>query len=494
MKPIAIVLMALSAGLLFCANVPANTAPTPAPSIVTSDDGSAQLTIPYSALPDGTKISDVHITRLSPAPAAATGDDSTPFSAYDLEPNGIVFRQPITFTLVVSGQVQSMPLIGEVSSDDKIEILPILQAAFEFAPSQTRIAVPISHFSQITVADGFVNVSISEPGTVGVGQTFSVTVQVARNRRQGYWYTIPGADGKQKFVVYHKSGSDAQLVLYVRGPQFIDIAGGEFDATDPLRPMQYVNAPKVAGAAWGGPALQYQVARAFTCTHVGPAEITHSATLSYTNFLEDNPKPLTDTIPSDMSFVLPPSTVESQTRSNSQFFYMISTRVNCVAEAPTPTPTPSPTPTERPTATSTQTATPTTTMTPTATRTPTPTRTATPTTPAARPPFTNPPKVTSFQALFVAAQRSTFYSVTASDPTGGTLDYSWTNSNPCGQFMAKDAPAVQWFHPDVPGGCPEEAVHPGVITVVITGEGGQVTCTYPDGSASGNIAQCVNAR
>ena len=106
------------------------------------------------------------------------------------------------------------------------------------------------------------------------------------------------------------------------------------------------------------------------------------------------------------------------------------------------------------------------------------------------------PKVNNFLARFDAVKRSTFYSVTVSletDTTPGAppaLTYSWTNSNPCGQFSGVSSPIAEWHHPDVPGSCPNEPVHQGVITVVVSNAYGAVKCEYDGGSAPGNIAQC----
>ena len=131
----------------------------------------------------------------------------------------------------------------------------------------------------------------------------------------------------------------------------------------------------------------------------------------------------------------------------------------------------------------------------TATLAPTPTATLVP----ARTPSPTPnlaPKVNSFLARFDAVQRATFYSVTVSletDASAGTppaFTYQWTNSNPCGQFTGVTSPIAEWRHPDVPGSCPNEPVHPGVITVVVSDAYGAVKCVYSGGSAPGNIAQC----
>jgi hypothetical protein len=113
----------------------------------------------------------------------------------------------------------------------------------------------------------------------------------------------------------------------------------------------------------------------------------------------------------------------------------------------------------------------------------------------------NGPVVCRFTASFDQAKHTTFYFVLAYDPSlhngqGGfyTLSYVWTNSNKCGTFKAGNNNSPDWIHPDstLPGACPNEAVHPGIITVVITSPGGSVKCEYLNGSASGDTAQCVN--
>jgi hypothetical protein len=104
--------------------------------------------------------------------------------------------------------------------------------------------------------------------------------------------------------------------------------------------------------------------------------------------------------------------------------------------------------------------------------------------------------VTKFVALFIATERSTQYTVTASDPNGGVLTYAWSRTNKCGLFGPTNAATVVWNHPDQPGGCPQETVHPGTITVVVSNAGGSVTCAYQGGSASGSVdvTNCVNSR
>jgi hypothetical protein len=105
--------------------------------------------------------------------------------------------------------------------------------------------------------------------------------------------------------------------------------------------------------------------------------------------------------------------------------------------------------------------------------------TAITTTPAQPPPTTNnPPTVGQISATLNPP--NTFYSITASDPDGDQLSYTWTNSNNCGTFTSS-ANTATWNHPHPP--CGEETYHPGTITVIVNdGHGHQITRTYDKGS------------
>lgn len=120
------------------------------------------------------------------------------------------------------------------------------------------------------------------------------------------------------------------------------------------------------------------------------------------------------------------------------------------------------------------------------TPTPTPTSAATQTAPGAAP-TPAPPRVTHFVATF--SFPITTYTVEVTDPAGGGLKYTWTNSNPCGTFTF-NGPVAQWSHPDSnqPGACPPEPIHPGAIGVVATDSLGRTaTFTYTGGSAVADI-------
>jgi len=100
------------------------------------------------------------------------------------------------------------------------------------------------------------------------------------------------------------------------------------------------------------------------------------------------------------------------------------------------------------------------------------------------------PLVSQLSAIFVSPEKSTHYGVLAADPDGDELTYKWSNSNPCGTFVGTSGPTATWIHPDsdLPGACPNQAVHPGTITVVVSdGHGATQTVKYNGGSGNGTL-------
>jgi hypothetical protein len=90
-------------------------AATGTPEVITSDDGLAQLTIPSSALPPGTRLSDVHVVKLRPNNQVASPAADLPFAYSRLEPDRLTWARPIAFTLGVTGQVNALPLLWLIS-------------------------------------------------------------------------------------------------------------------------------------------------------------------------------------------------------------------------------------------------------------------------------------------------------------------------------------------------------------------------------------------
>lgn len=97
------------------------------------------------------------------------------------------------------------------------------------------------------------------------------------------------------------------------------------------------------------------------------------------------------------------------------------------------------------------------------------------------------PEVSVITAVF--NKPSTTYSVVATDPLDDFLTYQWshTNARPCGNWTDPRAPTYTWNHPHraLGGDCPEEEVHPGTITVVVSDGVWNCAAVYTKGSAPG---------
>ena len=115
---------------------------------------------------------------------------------------------------------------------------------------------------------------------------------------------------------------------------------------------------------------------------------------------------------------------------------------------------------------------------------------------AGQPGENRPPVIERFSAgASATCDTCTVYRVTASDPEGRPLTYSWSKSPPpggdpaatnCGTFTPGDDIAT-WDHPnDGQAPCSHAAdAHPGHITVVVTDDrGAQTAFTDPNGSTS----------
>ena len=160
--------------------------PTPEVTIVTSDDGKLALAIPNGALPAGTVISmtAVPVTEL-PAELQQLKGAGT---GYRLEPDGLVFSQPVEATLTLDranlpDAAGSMAAYGLVSFSEPAgrEILPGQSTHASVSGSEVLVRGQLTHFSTLGLTQGSIEVSLDTvPREQAVGATFTAAAD-ARN-------------------------------------------------------------------------------------------------------------------------------------------------------------------------------------------------------------------------------------------------------------------------------------------------------------------------
>lgn len=139
--------IAVLGGAVACVSTPAD-AEDAGPAIVAASDGSLELSIPSSALPEGVSASDLSVTMLAPIEATDPSDpNAREIAHYDLQPSGLRFEEPVAVTARLPLETVSGPLYAYLISDGgSIEILPV---AITLEGETLVATTAVEHFSEI---------------------------------------------------------------------------------------------------------------------------------------------------------------------------------------------------------------------------------------------------------------------------------------------------------------------------------------------------------
>lgn len=161
--------------------------------IVTSDDGKLRLEIPERALPEGISVSDISAARITSEEFFGLADGETPSSdvlAYRLEPDGLVFNEPVDVRIATplegfSFDGFTVPALLHASADEEgriqLDIPDDTQVAYRLADGEVDVSGGITHFSAVAVDRkfGLFTGSVSpDGGTYAVGDGFDFTVRL----------------------------------------------------------------------------------------------------------------------------------------------------------------------------------------------------------------------------------------------------------------------------------------------------------------------------
>ncbi|MEM6955634.1 MAG: hypothetical protein AAF645_08095 [Myxococcota bacterium] len=112
---------------------------------VEADDGSATLAIAPNSIPEGTDPVDIRVTSST---SSLVADDGPAPIAYELEPDGLRFREPAQLT--VRHEWDVTPFAVLLSDDGSVE-LPTVNVADPDAENLSEVDVAIAHFSEISL-------------------------------------------------------------------------------------------------------------------------------------------------------------------------------------------------------------------------------------------------------------------------------------------------------------------------------------------------------
>ena len=325
--------------------------------IVEALDGSASLTVPPEAIPSGVDPSSITMTALAEEELLFM-EEGTVIAAYDLQPDGLEFSEPITLTIRLplppeGGSIQLLHNVGEIDdSDDVFEPVEIQDVVVDSDTGLVTATAELSHFSKVIASKGVYDLELEAPDTVEVDQPFTATVTVIRTSR------ISARTIKDRKVT---TGDDWDYISSTQAAPGPWSLTGDFLGIINLDPSGKIgNRPPSTSVSTSTFSVQQQ----FTCKRPG------RFLLSYSMFSRFHPVQLTTIelgeAPKDAGII------------RLTDYGSIEFEGTCVAPLPTDTPVPTPTPTSEPLAPFATIFAPTSTTPPTPTPTPTPMPTPTP--------------------------------------------------------------------------------------------------------------------
>lgn len=156
--------------------------------VVRSADGSATLTFPPSALPEGVEAGDIRLSLVNGGEAEVRDARGEPLLGYVLEPSGTQFLEPLTFAATVP--VQSLgdgfvvPHVMQSSGDGpETELVPPEEVQVQWSQEASGFVVTaaITHFSRIYVDDDGLFIARSappKPRSFAVGESFDWSFEI----------------------------------------------------------------------------------------------------------------------------------------------------------------------------------------------------------------------------------------------------------------------------------------------------------------------------
>ena len=248
-------------------DIPSATDSEASADSITSADGSLTLSVPAAALPEGTTADSITITTLA-SDDLDYWKEGTIFAAYDLQPDGLEFAEPVPVTLRLplptAGISFRIMLLGDLERDElDFEGVRVLGVEPDEDTGELIVNAELSHFSNMIVSEGFFDVSLQAPDTVVVDVPFTANARVhLTTRAESLEYTFDGEE-----VVYTKTARGGwELEGIIRG-------------STRLSPRRVTDRPPLTSLNSRSTTI-FSVPQMFTCERQGPFKIDYLATLN----------------------------------------------------------------------------------------------------------------------------------------------------------------------------------------------------------------------
>lgn len=150
---------------------------------VESEAGSAVLSIPAGALPQGVTSDDIQIHEVSDdSDSFIVTEGHPPLAVYQLEPDGLQLSEPVTLTVRLQIEDPSGELIAVLVSGDEAEVITDLESEFDPENNILTASMQLTHFSKVWLAvGGMFEIEVNTSATeIPFGGEFTATLTVTR--------------------------------------------------------------------------------------------------------------------------------------------------------------------------------------------------------------------------------------------------------------------------------------------------------------------------
>lgn len=234
---------------------------------VKAADGAVELLIPPTALPAGTKASDI---RVQPVAAGSINVNGTSVTAYEFTPDGLQFTQPVIVRATLTAPADGATLWPVSVANGEVERLGPASIAVDAGKKTVSVVAPLRHFSKVIYVPQATDIIFACCGQRIVGETFPVRLRFEFTPLPLYVTELLANAEARQLEVRPPTGR-------ISGKW--DTSGSQdfrADLTNVLRPTLVENAPPPSVFT-----NSFTLEQSFSCVDRGKMSVGHFFTILY---------------------------------------------------------------------------------------------------------------------------------------------------------------------------------------------------------------------